>query len=299
MKQGTSQKVAVVGAGSVGGFFAAQAGIAGHQVTLCVRTPFEHLVVVTGGEEVVVDAAISTEPGEVGVHDWVFLAVKAHQTQSASGWLGALCGPETVVVVMQNGVEHRERVEPLVGESHVLPAVVRYGGEALEPGVVRHYTYGSLVVPDDHAGRRLVELLRSSDAEVRLTDDFAAEAWSKLVTNVAANALPAITMQRFPIFRRPDVAELAEGLMAETIAVAAAVGVGLDPELARSEVDRLAGLPDHVGSSMLYDRLSGRPLEHDALNGAVVRIGSRHGVPAPLNQVMMALLAAISDGAGT
>jgi 2-dehydropantoate 2-reductase len=176
--------------------------------------------------------------------------------------------------------------------------VVRYGGEAIEPGRVRHYTYGSLTVPDNDAGRRLVELFRGSDAEVMPSGDFEREAWSKLVTNVAANAIPAITLQRFPVFRGPDVAALAEALMMECITVAAAVGVEIPAELARSEVERLAGLPDHVGSSMLYDRLAGRSLEYDALNGAVVRIGERHGVPAPLNRAMVALLAAISEGSG-
>jgi 2-dehydropantoate 2-reductase len=87
--------------------------------------------------------------------------------------------------------------------------------------------------------------------------------------------------------------------MMECIAVAGAVGVDVPADLARSEVERLAGLPDHVGSSMLYDRLAGRSLEYDALNGAVVRIGARHGVPAPLNRAMVALLGAISEGGGS
>lgn len=297
MDVGERQSVAVVGAGSVGGFFGAQARLVGHELTLCVRTPFERLVVETGGKEMEVDAAVHTRPGEIGVYDWVFLAVKAHQTESAARWLEALCGPSTVVVVLQNGVEHRERVEPLVNDARVLPAVVRYGGEAVEPGRVKHYTYGSLTVPDDDAGRRLADLLQGSNAAVELTADFDTEAWSKLVTNVAANAIPAITVQRFPVFRRPDVATLAEGLMRETISVAGAAGIALDPNLARSEVERLAGLPEHVGSSMLYDRLAGRSLEYDALNGAVVRIASRHGIPTPLNAAITALLGAISDGA--
>jgi 2-dehydropantoate 2-reductase len=291
--------VAVVGAGSVGGFFAAQARMAGNHVTLCVRTGFDKLIVETGGNEITVDAAVHTDPAEVSFHDWVLLAVKAHQTATTADWLAALCGPSTVVVVLQNGVEHRERVEPLAHGAEVLPAVVRYGGEAIEPGRVRHYTYGMLTVPDGEAGRRLVELFEESAAQVKLSGDLDQEAWSMLVTNVAANAIPAITLQRFPVFRRPEVADLAQALMMECIAVAGAVGVDVPAELARSEVERLSGLPDHVGSSMLYDRLAGRSLEYDALNGAVVRIGARHGVPAPLNRAMVALLGAISEGGGS
>lgn len=280
----------------MGGFFAAQAQRAGHFVSLCTRTGFERLVVETGGEEIVVEGPVHRDPSEVGPSEWVLLAVKAHQTEAAAPWLEALCSPDTVVAVLQNGVEHRERVEPLAQGAEVLPTVVRYGGEAIEPGHVRHHTYGYLYVPDTEVGHRLAALFEGSDAGVTPTPDFELEAWSKLVTNVAANAIPAITQQRFPVFRRPNVARLAEGLMRECIEVAAAVGVPLDSGIAASEVKRLAGLPDNVGSSMLYDRLAGRTLEYDALNGAVARIGGKRGVATPLNEAMVALLGAISDG---
>jgi 2-dehydropantoate 2-reductase len=291
------QTVAVVGVGSVGGYFGAQAMVAGHQVSLCTRTGFERLVVETGGNEIVIEDRIYQEPANVDVHDWVLLAVKAHHTESTAPWLSALCNESTVVAVLQNGVEHVERVRPYVDGAEVLPTVVRYGGEATEPGRITHYTYGYLLAPDDPAGRRLAELFDGSEAEVETTSEFEKEAWSKLVTNVAANAIPAITQQRFPVFRRADIADLAEKLMLECIEVAASVGVALDRSLARSEVERLAGLPDNVGSSMLYDRLAGRSLEYDALNGAVVRIGARNGVRAPLNEAVVALLGAISDAA--
>lgn len=288
--------IAVVGVGSVGGYFAAQAQLAGHPVTLCARTRFDRLVVESGGEEIVVEGPVHTDPRDVAPVDWVLLAVKAHQTEAAAPWLRALCGPDTVVVVLQNGVEHRERVEPLVAGAEVVPTVVRYGGETTEPGRVKHYTYGYLYVPESEAGHRLAALFEGSDARVTPTSDFEVEAWSKLVTNVAANAIPALTEQRFPVFRRPDVAKLAEGLMRECIEVASAAGVRLDPGIAASEVTRLAALPDNVGSSMLYDRLAGRELEYDALNGAVARIGTRNDVATPLNEAMVALLGAISDG---
>jgi len=291
--------VAVVGCGSVGGFFAAQAQMAGNSLSICERVAFDRLVVESKGRTIEVDAPIYTDPGDVTVHDWVLIATKTHHTASAAPWLEALCGPDTVIVVLQNGVEHVKRVAPFAGETEVLPAIVRYGGEAIAPGHIRHYTYGYLFVPDELSGHRLVELFRGSDVEVHPTATFQKEAWAKLVTNVAANSIPALTQQRFPVFRRPEVAELARGLMRECVAVARVEGFDLPDSLPASEVDRMAGLPDNVGTSMLYDRLAGRTLEYDALNGAVVRTGEQHGVPTPLNKAMVALLGAISAAAET
>ncbi|MPZ51382.1 MAG: 2-dehydropantoate 2-reductase [Acidimicrobiia bacterium] len=291
------QTVAVVGVGSVGGFFGARAAmLPGNDVSFCVRTPFDELVLESEGEEIRVDAPTHTDPSEVDIHDWVLLAVKAHQTEAAAPWLEALCSPTTVIAVLQNGVEHVERVTPYANGAKVLPTILRYGGEAVEPGRVRHYTYGYLYALDDDIGARLAALFGNDDDIVQLTPEFEKQAWSKLVTNVAANAIPAITEQRFPVFRLPEVARLSEGLMIECLNVAATEGVALDRDIARSEVTRLAGLPDNVGSSMLYDRLAGRSLEYDALNGAVVRIGTRHGLHTPLNETMVALLSAISAG---
>ena len=290
--------VAVVGVGAVGGYFAAEAWRAGNDISLCVRTPFDALVVETNGETIEVGAAVHTDPSQVGHHDWVFLATKAHQTPAAAHWLEHLCGDRTVVVVLQNGVEHHESVGHLAGLASVLPAVVRYGGEAVGPGHIRHHTYGYLHVPEGREGRRLADLFEGSRVEVHQTATFEYEAWSKLVTNVAANAIPALTLRRFPVFRRADVAALARGLMLECIAVGRGEGVDLPESLANSEIERMAALPESVGSSMLYDRLAGRTLEYDALNGAVTRGGERHGIPTPLNSAVVALLAAISETAG-
>ena len=293
-------RVAVVGVGSVGGYFGAMAAIAGCEVLLCPRRPFDELVVLTDGQRLVADATVlSGEPAaeEVGPVDWVLLATKAHQTAGVAGWLKALSGSGTVVVVLQNGVDHLERVAPLTGDAEVLPAIVKYGGELLEPGVVRHHTYGYLTVPESPTGARLSELFAPAGVEVKLTAAFDTAAWTKLATNVIANAIPALTMRRFDVFRRDDIAGVAEQVVAECVAVASAVGVRLPRSLPTTEVTRLASLPDGVGSSMLYDRLAGRTTEHETLNGAVVRMGAQHGVPTPLNAALTAMLAAISDSA--
>ncbi|TML17550.1 MAG: hypothetical protein E6G39_04415 [Actinobacteria bacterium] len=132
----TQARIVVVGAGSIGGFVAFELARAGHDVTLCVRSPFERLVVIDEhGQRHERVLPILTDPADVAEADWVILATKAHQTEAAAQWLRNACGPSTQgVVVMQNGVEHEARVRPYVGAVPVLPCIVRCGAEAIAPG---------------------------------------------------------------------------------------------------------------------------------------------------------------------
>ncbi len=286
--------VAVVGAGGVGGFFAARAA-ARADVTVCVRTPFDRLVVHSPDGDLTPAVRITTEPASVGPVDWVLLATKAQQTAAARPWLDALVGPGTVVVVLQNGVRHTERVSPPVPADQVLPAVVYINAEPVRPGEIVHRNYGYAIVP---AGDRADQLAAILPGElVRPRADFAVQAWTKLVVNAAVNSVTALTGQRIDVLRRDDVGALALGLMRECVAVARADGVPIDDDLPEFTLRRMRSQPAGAGTSMLYDRLAGRPLEHEALIGTVVRIGAEHGVPTPVCAALTALLAAISDAA--
>lgn len=288
-------RVAIVGPGAIGGFFAAQAVASRHhRVVLCGRRSFDTLVLKSPTGNIETGVRVHTDPSDVGVVDWVFLATKTYQTTATKPWLEVLCSRSTVVVVLQNGVEHVERVSPLVPEARVVPATVFCNARVDAPGRVVHSGGGYLVVPQSSASEGLPDIFAGTAASVQLTRDFATVAWTKLCRNVAANALTAITGQRLGILRRPDVASLARGLIAECIAVGNREGARFEDRNPDEVVD-LSTFPADGGSSMLDDRLAGRPLEHEALNGAVVRIGARHGLPVPLNGAVLALLAAISD----
>lgn len=293
--------VAVVGAGAIGGFFAAHLaapGSADRDVSVCVRTPFEHLRVDDGDRvldarpRVLTSATQVTRPA-----DWVLLAVKAHQTDGASPWLRALCGPGTRLVVLQNGVEHEQRVAPLVPSgTRIIPAVVYCGAEVLEPGRILHRNHGFVIVPSSPDADELVALYDGSGAQVRPTDDFVTAAWQKLAANVVANGVTALTLRRFEVFGDPSIAALARALAIECIEVAQAEGAGVDVDYAELLVSGVQSVDPSGGTSMLYDRIAGRPLEHDAIHGAVVRAADRHSLPAPHVRAVTALLAGLSAG---
>jgi 2-dehydropantoate 2-reductase len=295
--------VAVIGAGSVGAVVAASATAAGQSVVVCTRTPFENLVVTRQGVDHTVAAAIATDPAWLDTFDpadVVALCLKVPDTDAAEPWLRRLCGPDTVVVTLQNGLDHVARVAPLLppGADGVVPAVVYVAAERTAPGRVVHHGANSIVLPPGpHTGRITAAL--GPEVAVTVEHDFVTALWRKLVSNVVVNPLTALTMRRVDVMADPAIAGLARGLLAEAAATARAAGAHIDDEEVDALIDlyRTSWAQRNSGSSMFYDRLGGRPLEHEALTGALVDVAHRHRVPVPLNEAMLALLRVIDPAA--
>jgi 2-dehydropantoate 2-reductase len=287
----------VVGPGAIGATFASVALLAGvTDLRLYGRTALPYITVHQDGRDtpVTLDSGVSSDPHAVSEPaDWVLLAVKTHQVAGAAAWLHALCGPDTVVVALQNGVEHRELVGPHAGPATVLPAIVWCPAEALERTTIRLRGTPSLIVPDEPAGHRLADLLRPGGAKVSPRADFTTELWRKLAINAVAG-LMVLAGRRCGIYRRPDLHELAVALAAECVAVGNAEGASLHPSTAVEVVDRLAAMPADMGTSILFDRLADRALEWETRNEVISRRGRHHGIPTPVSDVIVPLLAAAS-----
>ncbi|MER7954099.1 2-dehydropantoate 2-reductase [Streptomyces sp. NPDC096030] len=290
-------RVAVVGVGAVGGVVAAGLASTGRlEVTACVRTPLGGLRIDRpDGAVQKTSVREALDPSLVTEAAWVVLATKAHQTAGAAPWLKRLCGAGTRVAVLQNGIEHVERVAPLTGGAGILPAVVEISAESLGRGHIRLFGPPRIVVPAGHDGSDFAALCEGSGITVATTGDFVTAAWAKLCQNVANGAVTALTMRRMPVFANPRIARLGRALVEEARQVAAASGAHLPEDLADRVIATLRAMPPESGSSMLWDRLAGRALEYDARNGAVVRAGARLGIPTPHNDALTALLEAVSE----
>lgn len=289
--------VAVVGPGSVGVFFAAHLAAVGRDVIACARRPFDEYVVDSEVSPVRHPAHVVLDPGELhdGPVDWVLVTVKAHQTQGASPWLARLCGPNTVVVVIQNGIEGEERVQPFAGSAEVVPGTVYCGVELQEPGHVTHYASSHLFVPVRPSNARLQNLFHGTPIKIIPAENYLTETWRKLGVNCAFNGVHALTRRRFDVMGDPGVADVSRRVLAEAWAVAAACGAELSADDVDPLIDAVVASKPRGATSMFYDRMAGRPTEHDALYGCVVRAGRRVGVPTPLHEVFDALLAAGDD----
>jgi 2-dehydropantoate 2-reductase len=289
-------RVAVVGVGAIGATVAAAVQEAGgHELVLCARRPLERVVVERPeGGEVELRAPVLTEPDGVEPAEWVLLAVKAHQTEGAAGWLRALCGAGTTVAVLQNGIDHVERVTPLAGGATVLPTVNWCPVEPVEPGRVRQRDDLRIAVPDGAAGEGFAALL-GDRAEVAVGGDFAREAWRKLCAN-AVSGVMALAGRPAEIFALDDLHATATALAYECAAVARAEGAPLSDQDAEDVIAWIGELPPDAGSSILTDRLAGRTLEWEARNAVIGRLARRHGIATPVSDTVAALLHAASDG---
>ncbi len=293
------QRVAVIGLGGIGGVAAGALALAGrHDVIACARRPIERLTVDLPDESAVVSLDVLTDPGDASPVDWVLLTTKAQDTDGAGAWLRALCGPWTTVAVLQNGIDHAARVAPYVGEAEVLPTIVYYNGERIAADHVRmrHVGTADISLPDSAAAGRFADLLAGTPITCQRNPDFVTEAWRKLLINIVANPITALTRQRQAVLRRDDAKALAATLLEEGVAVARASGAQVGEDDAELIMARLMKFPPEAGTSMYFDVMAGRPLEGDALTGAVVDAGARLGIPTPANSILLTLLRGLSDG---
>jgi 2-dehydropantoate 2-reductase len=313
-------KVAIFGAGAIGGLVGAKLALAGADVTVVARGPHlqairEHgLTLISGGETHVVPVKAVQDPAEAGVQDYVIVTLKAHSLTDAAPGIAKLMGPESVLVTGINGIpywyfhgldgplggKHVESVDPggivwrTLPPAQVIGAVVYPAAEVIRPGVIEH-TYGdrfSLGEPDGSRSQRgeiLSKLMISAGLKAPLRPGIRDEIWVKLWGNLAFNPLSALTGSTLDrLGTRPELRQIIRAMMVEGQAVGEAVGAKFAIDVDK----RIAGAVE-VGAhktSMLQDLERGRPMEIDALLGAVVELGRLSGVATPTCEVVLALV---------
>jgi 2-dehydropantoate 2-reductase len=301
-------RILIAGAGAIGGFIGARLARVGADVVLFARGPHlaamqaRGLQVVSPDGDFEVTPQLTADLATVGVVDVVFLGVKAHALTSLAPTLTPLFGPETVVVSTQNGIPwwyfqgiggeldglHLERVDPggVIAQAiefrRVVGSLAYFSTDLAAPGVI-HHTEGNRISFGEPSGvrsdrtRAIAEALIAAGFRCPVSTRFRHEIWVKLLGNVAFNPISALTGGTLEeLARQPDVSRLVRELMVESEAVAARLGI----ELPISIEQRMAGA-EKVGAhktSMLQDFEAGRPMELEAVVGAVIELGERLGV---------------------
>ena len=254
-----------------------------------------------GGVDRTVRVKARTSPDGIGPADLIVVLVKSYQTREAIENAGAIIGPDTAVMSLQNGLGHEEILADVVGKDRVLAGKTYAGGVLLGPGHVIAGTKGKYTYIGELDGRSTERATRIADTFTRaglLTEvsaNIMGTMWDKLLINVATGALSGIT--RLPyggLYSVPELKACALAAVAEAITVAKALCVKLtsdEPEDAWTLAAE--GLPAEFKASMLQSVEKGAPTEVDFINGSVVRFGERVGVPTPVNKALVACVKGI------
>jgi 2-dehydropantoate 2-reductase len=311
-------RILIAGAGAIGGYIGARLARAGADVVLFARGPHlqamreRGLRVRSADGDFEVRPEVTGDLAIVGTADVVFIGVKAHGLPALAPQLRSVFGPDTVVVSTQNGIpwwyfhDHGgeldgyrlERVDPggviaaAIEHRRVVGSLAYFATEIVEPGVI-HHTEGNRITLGEPDGsrsercRRISEALVAAGFRCPITTRIRNEIWVKLLGNVAFNPISALTGGTLQdLARDRDIARVLRDVMQEAEAVAAKLAI----ELSISIDQRMAGA-ERVGAhktSMLQDYEAGRPMEIEAVVGAVIELGERLGVPMPVTRAVYA-----------
>jgi 2-dehydropantoate 2-reductase len=282
--------IAVIGPGAIGATVAAGlAQISSHALTVCVRSPVVTLTIETEHGQQVANPRVLTSPEQGTPSDWILVATKAYDAASAAGWFPRLMGPGTRVAILQNGVEHADRFASFIPRDRIVPVVVDIPVERVAPGHFRQRRSGYMKVANDRNGADFTGLFAGGGMDVSTTDDFRSAMWRKLAVN-CAGAVSALVLKPAVIAHDPQIAAIMKDLVRECVAVGRAEGAVLEEGLEDTVVASYRNGPRDAVNSLHADRAAGRRIEIDARNGAIVRIGRRHGIDTPVNRMIVAML---------
>ena len=294
-------RIAVVGAGAVGGYFGGRLARAGAPVVMIGRPVFAAAVKKNGlfldtlhfQESVRVEA--SADLRDARGAEIVLFCVKTTDNATTAKALTSVLAPGALVVSMQNGVDNAEQIRAASG-IEAISSVVYVAASVPEPGRIKHVGRGDLVVgPRSERTERFAALFERAGVACPLTDNIAGELWTKLTWNCALNAVSALGHAKYGhIAASADARRVVETVVCELLAVAKAAGVhppGFDdPQVALAGAFKIATQMAEAYSSTAQDMMRGKRTEIDSLNGYIARRGAELGVPTPVNHALFTLV---------
>ena len=302
-------RIAVVGAGGVGGYFGGRLAASGADVVFLARPP--HAAALRGDGlriqselgDVTAAVAVASDPREIGAVDLVIVAVKLYDTQAAVRDCALLLGDRTAVMSLQNGLDGLRQLCAAFGEQRVLGGVVKIASVIERPGLIRHtgtlaeWILGELDgTPSDRVAS-IGHLLAAAGIDHSISRHIRREIWDKLVFLSTFSGLTSLFRLPLSGWRDdPELRALATDCFAEAHAVAQAHGADLPADTAIRKTHRLDELPADMASSMLEDLRRGRRLELPWLSGAIVELGAEKGIETPNHRFICRALKPFIEG---
>jgi 2-dehydropantoate 2-reductase len=289
-------RIAVFGAGSVGGYFGGRLALAGEDVTFIARGAHLDALCTQGlrvespiGDFTVPSVQATDDPTQVGPVDVVLLAVKAWQVPEAVQAMRPIVGPETSVVPLENGLEASAQVAAVLGPQHVLGGTCVISSAIVAPGCIRHLgldpciTFGELDHTPSPRAERLRQALMRAEVTAVISSDIQVAIWEKFMA-IRFGPIGAVARAPAGVLRSvPETRRMVEQACVETLTVARARGIALAEDSPAKTMTALDSIAPGIIASLQRDIEAGRPSELDALTAALVRLGAEVGVVTPLH----------------
>ena len=295
-------KILVMGAGAVGAYYGARLQQAGEEVVLCARGANlealwrDGLKVQSYQGDFAVRVTATADPHEHAPYDLILFCVKSYDTQNAARLLAGSLTQGGVILTVQNGVENEAQLRDVFGEAAVMTGNARIGAEMIQPGFIVHRTGGVIEFGEIDGGtsdraRQLAEIFRRAGILGQLIPGIWQTRWLKLLWNASFNPVTALSRSTVgEVLDDLNGIALIRSLMGEIVRVAQAEGVALTEQNIDDEIKRSQNHLRAVRTSTLQDSQRGKPLEYDALTGAVLRAANRHGIAVPHITAIHALI---------
>ena len=302
-------RIAVIGAGGVGGAFGAALAKGGSDVTFLARGAHlkamqEHGLKVLGprGDIHLQPTKATDDPAAIGPVDVVLFCVKLWDVESAGAAIRPLVGPNTAVIPLQNGIDASERLIPILGKDAVMGGVAQISATIAEPGVIRQtgtfmrLVFGELDGRPSARGAAFHAACQAGGFDSTNSNEIIVALWEKFVLLATNSSVVSLTRLPFGKLHDPEVFALFEKAIPEVAAVGRARGVKLAPDLEARLLKATRGFPPDMMPSMAVDLLRGNKLELPWLGGKVVALGRELKVPTPTYDVMYAALKPYANG---
>jgi 2-dehydropantoate 2-reductase len=304
-------RIAVVGAGGVGGGFGAALAKAGADVTFIARGA--HLAAMKSqglkvqgprGDTHLVPTRATDNPAEIGAVDVVLFCVKLWDVESAGEHIKPLIGPGTAVIPLQNGIDAAERLIPILREGAVMGGVAQISASITAPGVIQQVgtfmrmIFGELDGTRSQRGEDFLALCQKAGFDATLSEQIVTELWMKFILLAGNAGITALARQPIGRLRDdPDIRPIFLAAFQETINVGRAKGIALPVDALEKILDFIGHAPPAMKASMALDLDRGNRLEVPWLNGKVAELGRQLGVATPTHSMIYAMLKPYAMGA--
>ena len=296
-------RIAVMGAGSIGGYFGGMLAQSGHDVTLIARGKHletirkDGLKILNDDGHFLVKCDATDDPTSIGVVDLVLLTVKTYQNDMAIPPLRSLIDSNTSILCLQNGMDSYKSITRLLQIQDPLPGAAYIEASVQSPGIIRQsgtvvkIVFGELNGTLSSRGTEIQKVLSDSGIDTQFTTDILKTLWTKFLFISTMAGITCLTRETLAqLVPKEDWPNIIIDCMKEIEAVGRRNNINLESDVVKTTMDYITESLENMQASMHTDLMAGRPLELDALNGAVVRAGKLADIPTPINSLIYAML---------